>query len=66
MRIAILGGLVAATLLTAGCATTRRDVFEARQNVREAQFYGDRRDVRRARQELRETRRDYRRDNRPW
>ncbi|UZK68935.1 hypothetical protein OKW76_12970 [Sphingomonas sp. S1-29] len=65
MRTLMLGGVLAATILTAGCATTRRDVFDARQEVREAQTFGDRRDVREARRDLRKTRRDYRRDNRP-
>lgn len=61
----MLGGVLAATILTAGCATSRRDVFDARQEVREAQAFGDRGDVREARHDLRKTRRDYRRDNRP-
>lgn len=62
MRILMLGGLVAATFLSTGC-TTRGDVREARRDLRDAQAYGDRRDVREARRDLRKTRRDYRRDN---
>lgn len=63
MRTLILGGLAVATIMTGGC-TTRGDVWNARQDLRDAQQYGDRRDVRDARRELRRTRRDYQDDNR--
>ncbi|MGJ3628898.1 hypothetical protein AB5I41_22230 [Sphingomonas sp. MMS24-JH45] len=63
----MLAGLATGLLFTAGCTTTRGDVWNARQNLRDAQMYGDRRDVRDARRDLRETRRAYRRDNcRGW
>jgi len=63
MRSILLAGLAAGMMLVAGC-TTRGDVIQARQNLRAAQVYGDRWDVRKARRDLRDTRRAYRRDNR--
>jgi len=63
MRILLLAGLAAGTLFVTGC-TTRGDVIAARQDLRAAQAYGDRYDVREARRNLRDTRRAYRNDNR--
>ena len=63
MRIFLVAGLVASSLFVGAC-TTSGDVRAARQNLREAQYYGDRRDVREARRDLRQTRRAYQNDNR--
>ena len=67
MRTFLLAGLATGLIFLSGCTTTRQDVWAARQNLRDAQMYGDRWDVRDARREYRETRRAYRRDNcRGW
>lgn len=77
MRTIILAALAAATAITPVAASaqsygevrrSQRDVYESRRDLRDAQRYGDRRDVRRDlrddRRELREDWRDYRRANR--
>lgn len=80
MRKLILSALIAATIIPAAGATAQsygearrsdREVREERQDLRQAQRYGDRRDVREARRDLRDAReerredwRDYRRNNR--
>ena len=55
--------ILAAAVLTSGCATTRADLRESRRDVREAQAYGTPADVRDAKQERRETKRDYQDDH---
>lgn len=65
MNHVLLASLTAVTLLSAGCSstTTRSDVRDARENLRDARDYGDRDDRREARRELRRTERDYARDH---
>jgi predicted small secreted protein len=62
MRILIMSTLAAAAL-TSACTTTRADLRDANRDVRDAQAYGDRQDVREAKRERRETKRDYQDDH---
>lgn len=80
MRKLMISALIAATILPAAGASaqsareaqqSQRQVERERQDLRDAQRYGDRRDVREAREDLRDARkearedwRDYRRANR--
>lgn len=79
MRKLIISALIGATLLPAGVSAqsygearrSQQEVQRQRQDVRDAQRYGTRRDVREERQDVREARRearedwqDYRRNNR--
>ena len=75
MRKLMISALIAATILPAAGASaqsygearrSQREVRQERQDLRDAQRYGDRRDVREARQDLRDARREAREDWRDY
>lgn len=75
MRKFLISALMAATVLPAGGAMaqsygearrSQQEVRRDRQDLRDAQRYGDRRDVREAREDLRDSRREAREDWRDY